>query len=88
MNNEEQLKNKVKQQKTLMVCLFTMVVFLLLGQIISMRMSRDYGRELQQTKVRIEQLEKECQRLIELKMKDKQQDKAVNDDEEGILNYD
>ena len=84
---EEQLKHKVKQQKNAIVMMYITVAILtllLLLQIISRYESRAYERELQQTKVRIEQLVNECQRLIELKLKDQQQDTSVNDNEEFV----
>ena len=88
MTEEEQLKHKVKQQKSAIVSLYLLVfvlLLLLLLRVDSCYKSRTFDRELQQMKVQIEQLENECQRLIELKMKDNQQDDAVNDDEEGFF---
>jgi len=86
MTDEEELKRKVKQQKTLIVWLLIMVVGLTvvcLYQITDSRMkSQTYKILLQRMELQVERLEYDFQKrleAVEIKKKDQQQDVAVEE---------
>jgi len=78
MTDEEQLKLKQLRQFNIWLITLTLLSLMLVLFAISYWNSQIYKHTLKQLELRIIQLEKDCQRLIELKLKDQQQDEAVH----------